>query len=94
MSTSDLAAAVLAKDPDTTKRLDELAAKVTEVITDVAAGTDLSFDDVLDALVQRQQLVQQLRGQARAAVERAILEENADRIAAETEKRIAEAQKG
>jgi phosphoribosylaminoimidazole-succinocarboxamide synthase len=95
MKTTELAAEVIASNPDATKQLDELERKVTEVCTEFAKAIGSTFDDVFSEVVRRQQQRAATRGQVRVSVEREALELNETAITTETERRLAElAKKG
>lgn len=94
MKTTELAAEVIASNPDATKQLDALEAKVTEVCTEFAKAIGSTFDEVFGEVVRRQQARAAMRGRVRVDVERELLEAQAEVIAAETERRISELAKG
>lgn len=93
MSALELAAEIIGISSDHQARLDELATKVEEVMNEVARASDLSADEVLNALVQRQLRTQRLRGLARVQAEQIVLAENADRIEQDTARILEEAAK-
>lgn len=90
MKTTELAAEVVASKTDAKERLDELERKVTEVVTEFAKAIGATYDEVFAEVVIRQQRRAALRGQVRVEVEREVLEAQAEAIATETERRLAE----